>query len=521
MEKDQQRPYHVLTRDEVKEKMKKQIDDISNIFVMSNSDATVLLMHLRWDSMQVSDCLVDNKEKLLWEAGLKSDVPDPNGELSDSHCGVCFKTSVEFYGGLVSTSFCSHKFCKSCWSNYLNKDFYSVEKNQTAISCPPPACRAAVGPDTIENLTVPDQDMYESYVMRSYLEGNKVLEIKQCPAQDCNYFIVFHQDNNDDDDDDAEDCSLNVVCLCGHIFCWRCMLDSHRPVTCNNASDWLSKDLKILSTKTSTELTRPFRSIKTSTKTCCPHCNRAMNLYGKQYFLIVTCTCSGRFCWKCRQSEKDHRMESGLYKLCNVPKKTPEKRAEVEDSCVERWKASEILVKQAKSDLAAFEESNMMKPSHLNEKDITIIRKGLMLIVQCRQVIQWSSVYDYFHAEYELSKREYLRFLQANATSLVQSFSDILKEETERALSDTSEEFCCVKHKVSIDTSNIGNYFYHFIKTLQDGLDEVKVKSYDDFGGLFWLCDRCTFGNTWFHKDCQMCRDDIAAPAELTDLSLS
>ncbi|CAL9244749.1 unnamed protein product [Arabidopsis halleri] len=530
MENDRERPYSVLTRDELREKMKKQIAEISEIFSLSKSDATVLLMFLRWDSDRVSDCLVENKEKVLSESGLKPVVANPNQELSYTSCGICFKTCDEYYleddDYLISTPYCSHMFCKTCWRKYLGKNFYLVEKNQTRISCPHRACQAAVGPDTIQKLTLRDQEMYVEYVLRSYLEGNKVLEIKECPASNCNYVIEFHQKNYDGDE---EDYSLNVVCLCGHIFCWRCMLESHNPVTCNNASDWLFRDLKSLSKLVSGKKPLSLSSIKTtSQKTCslplikattntCPHCFRPVDLGTKQYLRFLTCACSGRFCWKCMQSEEDHKTESGMYKLCNVL----ERRAEVECSCMEHWRASKVSMKKAISDLQAFEKSNIENPGYLSEKDMTIIRKGLMLIVQCRQVLKWSCVYDYFHTEYEMSKREYLRFLQANATSLVESYSKTLYEEIERASSATSENFCCVKHKVTIETINIGNYFYHFIKTLREGLDDVKVKSYTDYGGLFWLCDRCTFGNTWFHKECTMCSDDIAARVELSGLSLN
>ncbi|AED97792.1 ARI-like RING zinc finger protein-like [Arabidopsis thaliana] len=536
MENNREGPYSVLTRDQLKGNMKKQIAEISEIFSLSKPDATVLLMFLRWDSHEVSEFLVENNEKVLSESGLKPVVVDPNQDLYKiSSCGICFKTCDDG-DYLISTPFCSHMFCKSCWRKYLEKNFYLVEKTQTRISCPHGACQAAVGPDTIQKLTVCDQEMYVEYILRSYIEGNKVLEIKYCPAQDCNYVIEFHQKNHDGAD--QEDYGFNVVCLCGHIFCWRCMLESHKPVTCNNASDWLFRDLNSLSKESgekplslssfeTREKTYPLSSIK-ATKKVCPHCLRPADLGTKQYLRFLTCACNGRFCWKCMQPEEAHKTESGFYKFCNVSMtfegrapKTLEGRAEPENSCVGLWKASEVSLKQAKSDLQAFEESNIKNPSDLTEKDFTIIRKGLMLIVQCRQVLKWSCVYDYLHAEYEMSKREYLRFLQADATSLVESFSKTLNEEIGRASSATYENFCCVKHKVTIETSNIGNYFYHFIKTLQEGLDDVKVKSYDDYGGLFWLCDRCTYGNTWFHKECLMCSDDIAARVDLSDMSLN
>ncbi|CAA7034902.1 unnamed protein product [Microthlaspi erraticum] len=217
--------------------MKKQIDEISEIFWVSRSDATVLLMYLKWDSLRVSERLAEDKEKLLTESGLKSVVvidsdgdtsdssfvifsktsddfyefedgsdDDDNGaEGNDSPCGICLKTCDD----LVSTQFCSHKFCTTCWREYLDKNFYSLEKSQTlVISCPDQYCRAAFGQDTAEKLTVGDKDMYESYILRSYLEGIKKEMIKQCPSPDCNYIIKFHQTN------DVEEYGLNV-CLRG------------------------------------------------------------------------------------------------------------------------------------------------------------------------------------------------------------------------------------------------------------------------------------------------------------------
>ncbi|EOA14674.1 hypothetical protein CARUB_v10027944mg [Capsella rubella] len=520
MDYDRKRPYSVLTRDEVSEKMKKQIDDISDIFLISNSDATVLLMFLRWDSLRVSERLGENKEKSLMDSGLKPAVFDT---ILDSSSEISFEADVYEFDdddddddddednpdddddGLISTPFCSHKFGTTYWTEYLEKNYYSVEKIQTAISCPEQDCQAAIGPDTIEKLTVRDQEMYERYILRSYIEGNNVLMIKQCPAQDCNYLIEFHQENHDDDDDEY---SLNVVCLCGHIFCWRCRLESHRPVTCNNASDWLSMD----TTKFSDE---SFSLSPTYAKTVtCPHCLCPVESDTKMPHYL-TCVCRLRFCSRCLRSEEAHKSESKLSGLC-VKKK-------VGISCEDRWMVCKNLLEQAKSDLEAFEESNIKKPSDLKEQDIMIIREGLMLIVQCRRVLKWCCVYDYFHTEYENSKKEYLRYLQGNATTALQSYSNTLQEQKDIILGVATYEECSFfRHTIPTATSNIGNYFFHFIKTLQDGLVDVKVMSYNGGAGPFWYCDRCTYGNTWHDKECEMCSDDTSSLVEeLSDFSLN
>lgn len=187
-------------------------------------------------------------------------------------------------------------------------------------------------------------------------------------------------------------------------------------------------------------------------------------------------------------------------------------------TCVDRWEASEVALAEAKSELESFEEDHFTSQEY-----IRIMREGLMLIVQCRQFLKWSCVYDHVHNEYQASKREYLRFLQDCANTLVQSYSETLKEETVKVFSATTyEETISSKWKVSGATSNIGNYFFHFTKTLQNGIDDVKVKAYDNFGGPYWLCDRCTCGNTWLDVTCKMCCAR-ATPVEkkLRDLSLN
>ncbi|KAJ4888761.1 RING-type domain-containing protein [Raphanus sativus] len=112
-------------------------------------------------------------------------------------------------------------------------------------------------------------------------------------------------------------------------------------------------------------------------------------------------------------------------------------------------------------------------------------------------LFKWSCVYDHIHNEYQASKRKYLRFLQDYASTLVKNYSETLKEETVKAFSTTTYEETIHSRWKIYNASNTGNYFFHFTKTLQDGIDVVKVKSYENIGNPYWLFDRCTCGNTW------------------------
>ncbi|CAN6814055.1 unnamed protein product [Brassica oleracea] len=515
---DLQRPYSVCTRDDLKERITKQIDVISEIFCVSNSDATVLLMKLRWNSQLLSERLSQENKKLLTESGLKPVVvTDSNQDLSDSSCDEFYEffDDVDDDDVKVSTPFCSHKFSTTYWSKYLDKNFFSVEKTLDTISCPHQDCGAAVGRDTIEKLTVKDKNRYDEYVLRSYLDTSK-RQVKQCPAQGCSYFIEFHKGT------DAEEYGLNVVCLCGHTFCCRCSLETHRPVTCNNASDWLSRDLQKLSEASDKSLS--FLWIEANTEPC-PHCLSPVEIgLGSLDSKFVPCGyCSGSFCWDCMHSEESHKTESGTYGDCLEPvEQDPLWNVEVVDtSCLDRWEACEVslaAMEGAQDDLQDFEDYIIKNPDSLKEQDVRIVREGLMLLIQCRQVLKWSCVYEYFHTEHETSKKEYLQFLQDIATTTLQSYLKTLLEETETAFyAADALVLCKFRHNLTTATSNVGNFFYHFIKTLQDGIVDVKVKSYDNVAGPYWLCDRCTYGNSWLDMKCKMCCE--ATTSKPSDLS--
>ncbi|XP_019098627.1 PREDICTED: probable E3 ubiquitin-protein ligase ARI15, partial [Camelina sativa] len=131
---------------------------------------------------------------------------------------------------------------------------------------------------------------------------------------------------------------------------------------------------------------------------------------------------SGQFCWRCLGPSEGH-----VFGNCVAPS-LERIAAKPVSSCLDLWDASQISLALAKSELEAFEPTDLKE-----EQDIKVIRQGLMLIVQCRQFLKWICVYDYLHTDCDMAKREYLRFLKEHAATLVQSFSETIKKEAERA----------------------------------------------------------------------------------------
>ncbi|KAL0736271.1 hypothetical protein Bca4012_012481 [Brassica carinata] len=475
MESNGQRLYSVLTRAEVLDKMMKEIVQISEVFSVSRSDATVALIRLGWDSFRASDLLGDDKDKFLSELGLVSNRTDGDGDID-----------------LVSTPLCSHKFCSDCWRDHLEKK--KDEKTWMMISCV-----ASVGADTIEKLSEPVNEMYERYVLGSFMESNK---IKWCPAKGCEYAIERdHEDPSEEDgdgDDDREASDFGVVCLCGHTFCWRCKLESHRPVTCNNASLWLN------------DLLDEARRLTSLTTKPCPHCNINVRRSSNVEWRIITCVCRNAFCWRCLLPEEYHRRVERCFEVF-VP--TPHDEAAL-DRHLTLWEKSLKAVERAKRDLEAIERDSipvLTQRCGLGELDMRAVREACMLIVQCRLVLKWSSVFGYFVTDYHSARKQYLEHLVEGATANLVKHKEALDELVRGVIS--GEGITGFRHKLETSTTATGNYFHVFVKTVEEGLRDVKAGVFENVPTDYWFCDRCTFQNDAFERKCRICVFPFEGPS--------
>ncbi|CAH8364185.1 unnamed protein product [Eruca vesicaria subsp. sativa] len=441
-----QRHYSVLTRAEIHEKIMKEVVQISQVFSLSLSDATVILIHLRWNSFKASDHLGEDKDKFLSELGLVGSKSPSDEDL---------EVIGEGDANLVSTPLCSHKFCTDCWRDYLSKSLEKKKEEEERvllISCLSQDCVASVGPDTIEKLTESVKEIYERYVLGTFVESNNET-IKWCPDPDCDYAIERH------DYDPSED--FDVVCLCGHIFCWSCQLESHLPVTCNNASLWLNQLL---------DESRNLAVISKRIKHC-PECRRLV----KHHDGVWSCN-------QCYASPPSN--ESALIRHMTL------------------WDANHRVLQMSKSDLEAIEPKIMDANSGL--------REAWMLILQCRRILKWSCVFGYFISDYHIAKKQYLDLVREKATTNLVTHKRTLHEVTTGVIS--GGDVTVFRQKLRDTTTRVGNFFHNFVKLLEDGLSDVKVDAYEDVTTDYWFCDRCTFKNDCFDQECRMCVFSFESP---------
>uniref|UniRef100_M4FB10 RBR-type E3 ubiquitin transferase n=1 Tax=Brassica campestris TaxID=3711 RepID=M4FB10_BRACM len=447
METDGQSLYAVLTTNEVGEKMTREINQISEVFLLSKSDATLILISLRWNSFKASDRLGDDKEKLLSDLGLVKVF---------SSCQE--NDSVSSFAGqenLVSTPFCSHKFSETCWRSHLSN--LLTEEEERVVLCPNPDCVAPVGPDTIEKLTEPAvKMMYNRYVLGSFVEANKE-SIKWCPAPGCEYAIELHEDLLEDDDLD-----FGVVCLCGHTFCWSCTLESHRPVTCKEASVWSSSTLDTLKSNA---------WLLENTKRC-PNCNCHVQRTDDPVLRMITCICSCSFCWRCLLSEEEH---NGNWNCVELLFQLSMKQVD-DSSYLRLWETCLEEYENSKSDLKAIEENGVPRltdNSSFNEQDVDAVKEATLLMVQCRLVLKWSCAYEYFIAMYQSPKTQYVKHLRGEARKTLLRHKATQEELMNKAL--TSGYFSSFKVELSNSSTITGNYFHEYVKTLESGFPEIQM----------------------------------------------
>ncbi|KAJ4911788.1 putative E3 ubiquitin-protein ligase ARI16 [Raphanus sativus] len=169
-------------------------------------------------------------------------------------------------------------------------------------------------------------------------------------------------------------------------------------------------------------------------------------------------------------------------------------------------------MKKSKRDLKAIKE--VTTDCGLGGLDMAALRQAWTLIVQCRSVLKWSCVFGYFITDYHSAKKDYLDHIREKATAQLLKHKETLDEVTDRVISGGGD-IIAFRQKLEVTTTTTGNYFQCFIKTLEDGLCDVKVDTYVDGTTDYWFCDRCTYKNYSFERECRICVAPCESPSHV------
>ncbi|KAG6402205.1 hypothetical protein SASPL_139080 [Salvia splendens] len=382
---DLQKPYKTLTETDIKNLQESDISTVSAALSVSRGLACSLLLANSWDLH--SAC---NK----W---LPVVDPPQQGSTTSKRtiCKICFD---KFLPPKMASAGCGHLFCLKCWSSYVAN---TINDGAACLMlrCPESGCGAAVTFEMVERFA-PGLKIrkYRRHLRRSYVELNP--NRKWCPAAGCNLAIEFEFDGST---------IHEVVCACSHTFCFLCTAESHRPVSCKVAAEWLEMNKSEA---------KSAKWIVSNTKPC-PKCHRPIQKnYGCD---LMTCAapCGFNFCWNCLSPLRDH----GVTFRCHAAEEKGEMKILPTSDAGryahhrERWEFYDKSVKAAVEDL---ERARV----RCGGGRMGFVAAAWEQIVACRRVLKWSYAFRYYLAEAVM-----LEYLQGEAEAALERLQRCAEEE--------------------------------------------------------------------------------------------
>ncbi|KAL5606803.1 uncharacterized protein BROUX77_003996 [Berkeleyomyces rouxiae] len=269
---------------------KEQEDDIAEarmILDLGADEVAILLRRFRWNKERLIEDYMDRPSKVLEDAGFAStsNIPLKICAVPGFTCDICLDDEE----GLESFAMkCKHRFCVNCYRQYLTQKIRG-EGEAARIQCPHDGCRRILDAHSL-NLLVKGslRDRYHELLDRTYVEDRD--KAKWCPAPDCPNAIECSVKRKD-----LERVVPSVSCLCGHRFCFGCLLSDHQPAPCDLVKRWLKK---------CADDSETANWISAHTKEC-PQCNSTIEKNGGCNHM--TCRkCRYEFCWMCMGPWNEH-----------------------------------------------------------------------------------------------------------------------------------------------------------------------------------------------------------------------
>ncbi|XP_078621115.1 E3 ubiquitin-protein ligase arih1-like isoform X5 [Branchiostoma floridae x Branchiostoma japonicum] len=403
-------PYEVLSPELIVQHMVDCIKDVNTVVQIPPTATRILLNHFKWDKEKLMERYFDgNQEKLFSEAHIisphrkaksrpkmntRSSTALANQELL---CEICLITMPQSY---MTGLECGHRFCISCWNEYLTTKIMDEGMGQT-ISCAAHGCDILVDDATVMRL-IQDSKVklkYQHLITNSFVECHRLM--KWCPAPDCKYAVrVQYVD------------AKPVSCACGHSFCFSCSENWHDPVKCS----WLKKWKKKCDDDSETS-----NWIAANTKEC-PKCHVTIEKDGGcNHMVCRNQNCKADFCWVCLGPWEPHG--SSWYN-CN--------RYDEEEAKAAR--DAQELYAQVKLKMEEMQQHNM------SWIEVQFLKKAVDVLCQCRTVLMYTYVFAFY-----LKKNNQSIMFEDNQKDL-ENATECLSEYLERDIS--ADSLVDIKQKV-------------------------------------------------------------------------
>eukprot|EP00479_Gromia_sphaerica_P013199 TRINITY_DN7260_c0_g1_i1.p1 TRINITY_DN7260_c0_g1~~TRINITY_DN7260_c0_g1_i1.p1 ORF type:complete len:350 (+),score=65.07 TRINITY_DN7260_c0_g1_i1:131-1180(+) len=290
------RSFTIMSVEKLEEEQKSTIEEVCELTEMSEFEATALLSHYRWRVPKLIEDYVSSndsyRENVRIQVGLQSKVPAQHCTSSSIECPQCYD---DFEVKECFSLKCGHLTCRGCWKDYLQSEVQNGDKCVNT-RCNFYKCDLRVPSEAFKEML--DDVLYKKYkrfIIRAFLSSSK--NLVWCPGPGCDMAVQYSGGIRE------------IQCSCGHLFCFKCQHQSHRPSNCSDAKQWMSKN---------SSDAENANWILANTKVC-PRCGTQIEK--NQGCNHMTCRAGGcrfEFCWLCKGDWKDHGSATGGYYKCNI-----------------------------------------------------------------------------------------------------------------------------------------------------------------------------------------------------------
>ncbi|CAN6198899.1 unnamed protein product [Urochloa humidicola] len=410
---DRETGYDFVTEDEVRRCQDAVTSDISEVLSVPRGFAVALLRHCRWDPELLKNEWFSDEARVRAAVGLAPPPSEPDAAdvptvLNDAAltCVICFERHGP--GGMRSAGCRTHFYCHECWRGYIHAAVGDGSRC-LLLRCPDPQCPAPIVRELVDAAAgVDDRARYETFVVRSYVEEGTNKYVRWCPGPGCTRAVRAHEGSR----------LSEVTCECGHLLCFRCGEDGHRPAPCETARAWSTKCRADGGTTS---------WVLENTKHC-PKCQRAIEKNQGCNHMTCGAPCRHQFCWLCLGSWANHDGDSFNCNRYNANKAAFEGKASREQQArasmerflhyYERWVTHGESMDRARQDLAGllrggglaeFAEVMGVQPT-----DLDFLKSAYEQVIEARRVLRWTYAHIY-HMDPERDDVEFCEFLQGLA----------------------------------------------------------------------------------------------------------
>ncbi|KAK9724567.1 hypothetical protein RND81_05G082800 [Saponaria officinalis] len=461
---NQKGEYKILSVPEIVKCQEDDINNVSNVLSISRAEATILLLFCRWDVQNATDRWLSDAKETRAELGLPENISTALGSPStkDMTCGKCSAPVPEF---LCSDLFCGHKFCKTCWQDFIGK---SLKETNLILRCPDQSCDASVNQDIISMVaSEADQKNYSYLFLRSYLAD--ATKGKWCPTPGCNHAVVLV----------PHSVTLKFTCKCLVTFCYRCLKEAHQPVSCAIFDSWRVESLK----------QSPNWHLACIRQ--CPKCHRSVEI--NAWHKRAECPpCKFHFCSTCSGPWLEHGRWVGDQFTHFCPEDKLKANSEIEKR---RAQAAKELGKYQEyfkqwRNFQMEQENALMKVQSLQRVELKVLaeKQGLPLeevsfvadawlqVAECKRVFKWACVYDYYFFQLEETRRPFFNLLMKHGVFVLNQLGQCASELPKFLAADAppTDQFAAFREKLCLKLRVTKNFFENLQIAIKNGYQDLE-----------------------------------------------